>query len=59
MEDQGIEVLELSTEEGSNVSRNFLMIQLIDYCSYYLALLNGVDPYPVEAIDYLKRKLAD
>jgi glucose/mannose-6-phosphate isomerase len=59
LEDQGIEVLELSTEEGSNVSRIFLMIQLIDYCSYYLALLNGVDPYTIEAIDYLKRKLSE
>jgi hypothetical protein len=35
------------------------MIQLIDYCSYYLALLNGVDPYTIEAIDNLKRKLSE
>jgi len=30
-----------------------------DYVSYYLALLNGVDPSPVAAIDYLKRRLAE
>jgi len=30
-----------------------------DYVSYYLALLNGIDPSPVAAIDYLKRRLAE
>ena len=29
-----------------------------DYVSYYLAALNGIDPTPVERIDYLKRQLA-
>lgn len=29
-----------------------------DYVSYYLAILYGVDPWPVEAIDYLKGELA-
>jgi glucose/mannose-6-phosphate isomerase len=54
---KGIEVIELSTEQAPSVSRVFLMIQLIDYCSYYLALLNGFDPYAIEAINYLKSKL--
>jgi len=30
-----------------------------DYISYYLALLNGGDPSPVAAIDYLKGRLAE
>lgn len=30
-----------------------------DYVSFYLALLNGVDPTPVRPIDYLKKRLAD
>jgi len=29
-----------------------------DYVSYYLALLNEVDPSPVAAIDYIKGRLA-
>jgi glucose/mannose-6-phosphate isomerase len=29
-----------------------------DYVSYYLAILNEIDPSPVEAIDYLKSRLA-
>ena len=28
-----------------------------DYTSYYLALLNGEDPSPVPAVDYLKSRL--
>ena len=30
-----------------------------DYVSYYLAILNEVDPSPVEPIDYLKNRLAE
>jgi glucose/mannose-6-phosphate isomerase len=30
-----------------------------DYVSCYLAMLNGVDPSPVRAIDYVKRRLAE
>ena len=29
-----------------------------DYTSYYLAILNKIDPSPVKAIDYLKEQLA-
>lgn len=32
-------------------------IMLGDYVSYYLAVLGGIDPSPVEAIDYLKSRL--
>jgi glucose/mannose-6-phosphate isomerase len=38
------------------------MLSLIyfgDYVSFYLAVLNEVDPTPVEAISFLKRRLAD
>ena len=29
-----------------------------DYASYYLAILNKIDPSPVKAIDFFKEKLA-
>jgi glucose/mannose-6-phosphate isomerase len=32
-------------------------VLLGDYVSYYLAILNQVDPAPVAAIDYLKQRL--
>ena len=30
-----------------------------DYVSFYLALLNAVDPTPVAPIDYLKKRLSE
>jgi glucose/mannose-6-phosphate isomerase len=35
----------------------FDLIYLADWVSYYLALLNGVDPTPIPDIDYLKNYL--
>ena len=55
---KGNEVIELNTEKGSFLTRLFLMIQLADFCSYYLALLNEADPYTITAIDFLKDKLS-
>lgn len=46
---------------GRGESRLAHMLSLIhfgDYVSFYLALLNGVDPSPVAPIDYLKKELA-
>lgn len=34
------------------------LILLGDYVSFYLAMLNGVDPTPVDSIDFVKRYLA-
>ena len=35
------------------------VITVGDFTSYYLAMLNGVDPSPVDAIDFLKKRLAE
>ena len=43
----------------SPLSQMMSSVLLGDYISYYLALLNGVDPSPVAAIDYLKGRLAE
>jgi glucose/mannose-6-phosphate isomerase len=48
--------------EGSGqypLARMLSLIQLADYCSFYIALLNGVDPTPIDVINFLKRKLAE
>jgi len=34
------------------------MVLLGDYCSFYLAMLNKVDPTTVHAIDFVKQYLA-
>lgn len=58
LRDTGFRVIDIHTEKTSRLTRIFLLIQLLDFTSYYLALLNGRDPSPVEAIDQLKMKLS-
>jgi glucose/mannose-6-phosphate isomerase len=43
---------------GDNLSRLMSMVYLGDWVSYYLAILNEIDPTPVTAIDYLKEMLS-
>lgn len=59
LKDKGFKVLNLENRTGQDLERIFYFIQYLDFTSYYLALLNGVDPYPVTAIDYLKDKLTN
>jgi len=47
-----------SASGRSAFARLFSLVQLGDYASYYLALLYGVDPTPVAAIQAFKAKLA-
>lgn len=49
------EAVEVKGESG--LGEMLYAIHLGDYVSYYLALLNGVDPTPVTAIDFLKNAL--
>ena len=55
---RGVEILSLNTEGRSYFARLFSLILLADFTSYYLALLNGVDPTPIPVIDALKSKLS-
>ena len=59
IEEKEIEVIEIRTKGESLLERIFSLIQLGDYISYYLALINEVDPTPIKMIDYMKSKLAD
>jgi glucose/mannose-6-phosphate isomerase len=43
----------------SELARVLTAILFGDHASYYLAMLNGVRPSPVAAIQHLKRWLAD
>ena len=45
--------------DGTNqLSQMMSLVLFGDYVSYYLAILNKIDPTPVKAIDYLKEQLA-
>jgi glucose/mannose-6-phosphate isomerase len=43
----------------SPLAQMMSLVLLGDYVSFYLAMLNGVDPTPVPPIDFLKKRLAE
>jgi glucose/mannose-6-phosphate isomerase len=51
-------VIRVETAGGSRMGRILSTMILGDFASVYLALINGVDPTPVEKIDYLKMQLS-
>lgn len=57
--DQALSVIEISTIGNSRLERMFSLVQLADWVSMYLALLNEIDPTPIAKIDILKSKLAE
>ena len=52
------EVLEVDSKGDSLLARMFSLIYIGDFVSFYLAVLYGIDPTPVERITYLKKELA-
>lgn len=59
IEDQAVSISILKSRGDSRLTRMFSLIQLADWTSYYLAILNEVDPTPIAKIDLLKSKLAE
>ena len=51
-------ITEVRSEGKSVLTRMFSLLYLGDWVSFYLAMLNGVDPTPVKKIDFLKNELA-
>ena len=58
LEARGVAVERVETRGVSRLARLFSLVQLGDYASFYLALLYGVDPTPIGAIEDFKAKLA-
>jgi glucose/mannose-6-phosphate isomerase len=55
--ERDIPVLQLQAEGGAALSRLASLVGLTDYASTYLALLQGLDPTPVDAITALKDRI--
>jgi len=51
-------ITDVRASGGDRLSRMYSLIYSGDYTSLYLAFLYGIDPGPVEVIDYLKGELA-
>ena len=59
IEDQTATVHVLKSRGESRLTKLFSLIQLADWTSFYLAIINGVDPTPIAKIDLLKSRLAE
>ncbi len=57
IENTRIEVVDIFSHGDFTLGRLFSLIQLGDFMSFYLAVLNNVDPTPVKVIDFLKAEL--
>lgn len=55
---RGVEVLKIESDGSNLLERMFSVIQLGDFASFYLAVLNDCDPSVIEPIEYLKQELA-
>jgi len=58
LEQSGIYYRVLNAEDGGAMSQMLSLVLFGDYVSYYLAMLNQVNPTPVKPIDFLKNDLA-
>ncbi|MFH1711355.1 MAG: SIS domain-containing protein, partial [Nanoarchaeota archaeon] len=54
-----VDVEEVNVQGEYLMSRMFSAIYLGDFTSYYLALVNRIDPTPVEVIERLKMALKE
>ena len=59
LEQEGIGHMLVGGQGEGSLSQIMTAVLLGDYASYYLALLNGVDPSPVEAINRMRGRLAE
>jgi len=58
LEKNKFKVLEVCSFGKGLLARIFSLIYIGDFTSFYLSILNGIDPTPVDRIDYLKKELA-
>ncbi len=52
-------IIAVESDASSKLARIFELTYLGDWTSFYLAIMNEVDPTPVEAINFLKNKLSE
>jgi glucose/mannose-6-phosphate isomerase len=51
-------IIHIEPEGTNHLQRMFWTIMLGDFISYYCAMRAGIDPMPVQRIDYLKKRLS-
>ncbi|HSR67372.1 MAG TPA: bifunctional phosphoglucose/phosphomannose isomerase [Acidobacteriota bacterium] len=59
LQDKAGDTIECDSNGESRLDRMVSLLQLIDWASVYLAILNGSDPESIEAIEHIKRRLSE
>lgn len=54
-----IKYLEIKSCKGNILTKIIYLIYILDFTSIYLSIRNGIDPSPVEPINYIKNQLTD
>lgn len=54
---QNIDYFEIESVDGNILSKIMNLIFIFDYCSIYNAVLNKIDPTPVDSINYIKNNI--
>jgi len=52
-----IDYRQVISVSGNILSKIIVLYYLLDYCSIYKAIMNGIDPTPIKSIDFVKSKL--
>jgi len=52
-----IEYREIKSINGSILGKIINLIYILDYSTIYMAILSGIDPTPVESIDFIKKRI--
>jgi len=52
-----IDFWEIHSIQGDVLSKIINLIYLLDFATIYRAVINGIDPFPVKSIDYIKEHL--
>jgi len=56
---EDVNLIEIWSRGEGLLSRIFSLIYIGDFISYYLAILYGIDPTPVDRVTYLKKRLSE
>lgn len=56
-EKMDIDYFEIKSISGNILSKIITLIYLLDYSSIYLATISGIDPSPIESVDFVKQRL--
>jgi len=59
LDQRGIPYQYIDSQGGNELKHVMSLVLLGDWVSYYLAMLNGIDPSPIPEIDLLKQRLAE